>query len=65
MSAQFARFLSRSAKLATPATARMAARASARHISTTRTVARSAVSLRTGNIKTAPTSNLVRLYSSK
>ncbi|KAJ1725041.1 pyruvate dehydrogenase complex dihydrolipoamide acetyltransferase component (E2) [Coemansia erecta] len=65
MSAQFARFLSRSAKLATPATARMVARASARHISTTRTVARSAASLRMSSIKAAPASNLVRLYSSK
>ncbi|KAJ2599537.1 pyruvate dehydrogenase complex dihydrolipoamide acetyltransferase component (E2) [Coemansia sp. RSA 1722] len=65
MSAQFARFLSRSAKLATPATARLVARASARHISTARVVARSAASLRVSGINGAPASGILRQYSSK
>ncbi|KAJ1964121.1 pyruvate dehydrogenase complex dihydrolipoamide acetyltransferase component (E2) [Dipsacomyces acuminosporus] len=63
-SSQVARLLSRSAKLLTPATARMAARASARHISTSRAAARSAASLRINKI-TAPVSGLARQYSSK
>ncbi|KAJ2721677.1 pyruvate dehydrogenase complex dihydrolipoamide acetyltransferase component (E2) [Coemansia sp. Benny D115] len=63
---QLARLLSRSAKLATPATARIAARASARHISTARFAARSANSiLRTNGNIAAPASGLVRQYSSK
>ncbi|KAJ2689184.1 pyruvate dehydrogenase complex dihydrolipoamide acetyltransferase component (E2) [Coemansia spiralis] len=64
VSSQLARLLSRSARLATPATARMSARASARHISTTRAVARSAAGLRVNNT-VAPVSGLARQYSSK
>ncbi|KAJ2156256.1 pyruvate dehydrogenase complex dihydrolipoamide acetyltransferase component (E2) [Coemansia sp. RSA 552] len=56
-----ARVLSRAARAATPATARMAAiRASSRHISTSRAAARSAASLR---VRAAPKGG--RQYSSK
>ncbi|KAJ2065213.1 pyruvate dehydrogenase complex dihydrolipoamide acetyltransferase component (E2) [Coemansia sp. S146] len=64
VSSQLARLLSRSARLATPATARLSARASARHISTSRVVARSAAGLRARNTA-APVSGLARQYSSK
>ncbi|KAJ2744952.1 pyruvate dehydrogenase complex dihydrolipoamide acetyltransferase component (E2) [Coemansia sp. BCRC 34301] len=64
VSSQLARLLSRSARLATPATARLSARASARHISTTRAIARSAAGLRSSNA-VAPVSGLARQYSSK
>ncbi|KAJ2865855.1 pyruvate dehydrogenase complex dihydrolipoamide acetyltransferase component (E2) [Coemansia aciculifera] len=64
VSSQLARLLSRSARLATPATARLSARASARHISTSRVVARSAAGLRARNTA-APVNGLARQYSSK
>ncbi|KAJ2466666.1 pyruvate dehydrogenase complex dihydrolipoamide acetyltransferase component (E2) [Coemansia sp. RSA 2337] len=64
VSSQLARLLSRSARLATPATARLSARASARHISTSRVVARSTAGLRARSTA-APVSGLARQYSSK
>ncbi|KAJ1941281.1 pyruvate dehydrogenase complex dihydrolipoamide acetyltransferase component (E2) [Kickxella alabastrina] len=64
-SSQLARLLSRSAKLATPATARMVVRASVRHISTSRIVAQSAFNLRINSAIAAPASGLARQYSSK
>ncbi|KAJ2352066.1 pyruvate dehydrogenase complex dihydrolipoamide acetyltransferase component (E2) [Coemansia sp. RSA 2618] len=63
-SAQLPRLLSRAAKLATPATARLVAiRASARHISTTRVAGRSVATLRMP--QAAATGVQARRYSSK